>query len=188
MFNKRKGNRPGAEVNSGSMADIAFLLLIFFLVTTTIASDKGIPVILPPKKETQDDIKIKEKNIFNVLINSSDQLLVEEQPMDIKDLKDAAKKFLTNNGRDPESSDSPQKAVISLKADRGTGYGIYIRVRDVLQLAYNELRAETLGITVPEFLELVAEKDKPENKEKYDKAKEAYPVRISDAEPTAIGE
>ncbi len=87
MLNKKKGNRPSAEVNTGSMADIAFLLLIFFLVTTTIASDKGIPVMLPPKVEQETDVKVKERNVFNVLINSNDMLLVEEEPMDLKGLE-----------------------------------------------------------------------------------------------------
>lgn len=188
MFNKRKGNRPSAEVNSGSMADIAFLLLIFFLVTTTIASDKGIPVMLPPKKEIQDDIKIKEKNIFTVLINSNDMLFVEEDVMDIKQLKDAAKKFITNRGQDPESSESPKKAIISLKTDRGTRYEVYIKVRDILQLAYNELRAEHINVTLEEYNAIAAERKKPENKELYDKAKDEYPVMISDADPSDTGE
>lgn len=187
MFNKRKGNRPGAEVNSGSMADIAFLLLIFFLVTTTIASDKGLPVMLPPKKEQQDDIKIKERNIFNILVNSNDLLLVEEQLMDITQLKAEAKKFITNNGQDPESSESPHKAVISFKTDRGTSYEMYIKVRDQLKQAYAELRAAHLEISLEEYMELAKNRKEPENKEDYDKAKKAFPEMISDAEPSDVG-
>ena len=187
MFNKRKGNRPGAEVNSGSMADIAFLLLIFFLVTTTIASDKGLPVMLPPKKENQDDIKIKERNIFNILVNSNDLLLVEEEVMDISQLKKAAKKFITNNGQDPESSESPKKAVISFKTDRGTSYEMYVKVRDNLKQAYAELRAEHLGITLEEYMEIAKDRKDPKNKEKYDEAKDAFPEMISDAEPSDVG-
>lgn len=186
MFNKKRGNRPGAEVNSGSMADIAFLLLIFFLVTTTIASDKGIPVMLPPKVE-MEDIKIKERNIFNILVNSNDMLLVEGEVMNIDQLKDAAKRFITNNGQDPESSESPQKAVLSLKTDRGTSYDVYIKVRDILQLAYTELRAQKVGVTPEEFMEIAADRKDPANAEKYDEAKDAFPIMISDAEPTDIG-
>jgi len=186
MFNKKRGSRPGAEVNSGSMADIAFLLLIFFLVTTTIASDKGIPVMLPPKVETED-IKIKERNIFNILVNSSDMLLVEEELMDIKQLKKAAKKFITNRGQDPESSESPGQAVISLKTDRGTSYEQYVAVRDILQLAYNELRAEHVNLSLSDFLKMSDDLKDSESKEKYDKAKDEYPVMISDAEPSDVG-
>ena len=107
--------RQNAEVNAGSMADIAFLLLIFFLVTTTIASDKGIAVLLPPKKESQEEIKMKQRNIFNILINSQDQMLAEDNPAELSDIKEMVKDFVTNNGKDPQSSESPEKAVVSLK-------------------------------------------------------------------------
>lgn len=187
MFNKRKGNRPSAEVNSGSMADIAFLLLIFFLVTTTIASDKGLPVLLPPKKELEQDVKIKERNIFNILVNSNDLLLVEEQLMDITELKDAAKTFITNNGQDPESSESPEKAVISFKTDRGTSYEMYVKVRDQLKTAYAELRADHLKVSVEKYQDIKKNRKEPENKERYDDAKKAFPEMISDAEPSSVG-
>lgn len=141
--------RSAPEVNAGSMADIAFLLLIFFLVTTTIEKDSGINRKLPPIEETEPPI-IKQKNIFTVLINKHDQLLVEEEPMEIKDLRQAAVEFLDNNGdgscsfckgaKDPKSSDNPDKAIISLKNDRQTSYGAYISVQNELVAAYNELR------------------------------------------------
>lgn len=188
MFGKKRKTRPVTEVNSGSMADIAFLLLIFFLVTTTIASDKGISVLLPPKKDTPDEVKMKERNIFNVLVNSNDQLLVEEEPLDISRLKAEAKKFISNNGADPASSEDPNKAVISLKADRGTSYRAYISVRDLLKQAYAELRAEHLGITLERYTYITENKDKePKFKEMYDKAREKYPEQVSDAEPTNVG-
>lgn len=180
-----RSSRPSTEVNAGSMADIAFLLLIFFLVTTTIASDKGLYVQLPPKKETQDEVKINERNIFSILINSKDQMLVEEEPMELPELKAAVKKFVTNNGLDPKSSDSPQDAVVSLKTDRGTSYEMYIAVLDDLKLAYNELRADYLGMTLEEFLNLDT-KESDEDKEKYDEARQAFPYQVSDAEPTDI--
>lgn len=184
---KRKGNRPSAEVNSGSMADIAFLLLIFFLVTTTIASDKGLPVQLPPKKELEQDVKIKERNIYNILVNSNDLLLVEEELLDISELKEGAKRFITNNGQDEESSESPDKAIISFKTDRGTSYEMYIKVRDQLKLAYAELRAEKLGVSVEKYNEIKKNRKEPENKELYDEAKAAFPEMISDAEPSDVG-
>lgn len=142
--------RSAPEVNAGSMADIAFLLLIFFLVTTTIPKDSGITRKLPPIEENDEDVIIKEKNIFTVLLNDKDQLLVEDDLMDIKDLKQAAVKFLDNGGdgsctyckgaKDPKSSDNPDKAIISLKNNRQTSYAAYITVQNELVAAYNELR------------------------------------------------
>lgn len=144
--------RAAPEVNAGSMADIAFLLLIFFLVTTTIPKDSGISRKLPPiDTSDQKPPIIREKNIFAVLLNNRDQLLVEEKIMEIKDLRAAAIEFLDNNGdgtcsfckgkRDPTSSDNPtDKAVISLANDRETSYAAYISVQNELVGAYNDLR------------------------------------------------
>ena len=145
-------NRAGApEVNAGSMADIAFLLLIFFLVTTTIQTDQGINRKLPPIDDTeQDPPPIKEKNIFTVLINKNDQLLVDDRPMELSDLRQAAIDFLDNGGdgtcsyckgaRDIASSDNPDKAVISLQNDAETSYEAYISVQNELVAAYYFLR------------------------------------------------
>lgn len=142
--------RAAPEVNAGSMADIAFLLLIFFLVTTTIEKDSGINRKLPPMEDNTEPPIIKQKNIFTVLVNKQDQLLVEDEPMEIKDLRKAAREFLDNNGdgscsfcqgpKDPKSSDNPDKAIISLKNDRETSYAAYISVQNELVAAYNELR------------------------------------------------
>nr|WP_321221606.1 biopolymer transporter ExbD [uncultured Psychroserpens sp.] len=148
--------RSAPEVNAGSMADIAFLLLIFFLVTTTIPKDSGINRKLPPMEPPNDDeVVIKQKNIFTVLINGKDQLLVEDELMELKDLRKAAIEFLDNGGgtdaqgnkcdyckgkRDPSSSDHPDKAIISLKNERETSYAQYISVQNELVAAYNDLR------------------------------------------------
>ena len=125
--------RSAPEVNAGSMADIAFLLLIFFLVTTTIETDSGLNRKLPPMEDVIDPPIIKERNIFTVVVNKNNDLLVEEKPMDISELREAAVVFLDNGGgkgedacdyckgaRDKDSSDKPDKAVISLKNDRET--------------------------------------------------------------------
>jgi len=142
--------RSVPEVNAGSMADIAFLLLIFFLVTTTIEKDSGINRKLPPIEELEEDVVIKQKNIFTVLLNGKDQLLVEDELMELKDLRAAAVEFLDNNGdktcnyckgiKDPASSDNPDKAIISLKNERETSYAAYISVQNELVAAYNLLR------------------------------------------------
>jgi biopolymer transport protein ExbD len=96
MLKKRAKPGPG-EINAGSMADIAFLLLIFFLVTTTMDTDVGILRLLPPIVEDQEQTDIvKERNVYVVLINDADQLLVEGEPMDIKDLRAGAKEFMEN--------------------------------------------------------------------------------------------
>lgn len=173
-----------SEVNAGSMADIAFLLLIFFLVTTTIASDKGIRVLLPPKKENQDEIKIKQRNIFNIQINSKDMLLAEDEPSKISDLKAKVKKFVLNNGKDPDSSESPQKAIVSLKADRGTSYEMYVAVVDELKIAYNELRAEHLNISFDKYSSLDPKHE--DHKEMLSRARKEIPYQVSDAEPTDL--
>ena len=142
--------RSAPEVNAGSMADIAFLLLIFFLVTTTIEKDSGLNRKLPPMEEDVDPPIIKQRNIFTVLLNGKDQLLVEEELMEIKDLRAAAIEFLDNNGdgtctyckgpKNSSSSDNPEKAIISLKNDRETSYAAYISVQNELVAAYNVLR------------------------------------------------
>ena len=142
--------RSAPEVNAGSMADIAFLLLIFFLVTTTIEKDSGINRKLPPMEESEEDVIIKEKNIFTVLLNNRDQLLVEDELMELKNLRSSAVEFLDNGGdgscdycqgkKDPRSSDNPDKAIISLKNERETSYAMYISVQNELVAAYNELR------------------------------------------------
>ena len=183
MFGNKK-KRQSVEVDSSSMADIAFLLLIFFLVTTTIASDKGIMMQLPPDTQDTPPIDIKQKNIFKVLVNSSDRLLVEDQPMSLENIKDECKKFLTNHGKNPRSSDSPQKAITSIKTDRGTTYSVYIEVLDEVKRAYHEVRAEYLGITLQQYLAIDKDDKESNAYKRYLKAKKAYPMQISEAEPT----
>jgi len=150
------GRRNIPEVNAGSMADIAFLLLIFFLVTTTFQEDAGITRKLPPMPpENVDPPIIKQKNLFTVLVNKNNDLLVEEEVMELKDLRAAAIDFLDNGGgvsekgepctyckgkKNPESSDHPNKAIISVRNDRETEYGTFISVQNELVGAYNFLR------------------------------------------------
>ncbi len=179
-----KKSRGIPEINAGSMADIAFLLLIFFLVTTTMDIDTGIARKLPPMPDPNQEIdnsQLNKRNIFIVLVNQFDQLLVNDTPMKINDLKDAAKKFINNNGRDPSLSDSPDKAIISLQNDRGTSYEMYIQIQNELTAAYKELRNDmaikTYGNT---YDNLVNEKRK--------QIRKTYPQKISEAEPKNVGE
>ena len=180
MARRSKG---ASEINAGSMADIAFLLLIFFLVTTTMDVDTGIARKLPPLPEEeieQDDSQIKAKNIYVVLINSQNQLLVEGEYIDISELRAGAKTFINNKGRDPESSDSPQKAIISLQNDRGTSYETYIKVQNELAAAYRELRDNRSLI---KFGKKYSDLNKSMQKE----IRKEYPQKISEAEPKNIG-
>ena len=181
-----RSNRGKTEINSSSMADIAFLLLIFFLVTTTIANDKGLTLRLPPKPDDieQIDVKIQERNIFKVLINSSDKLLVENEPLtDPKLIRELVKTFVLNNGRDPASSDSPKDAIVSLKANRGTSYEIFIAVYNEIQGAYYDMYAERAGVTNKRWREISSDLSNPDNKRLYDIGRENFPMQISIAEP-----
>lgn len=205
-----KGNRPTSEVNSGSMADIAFLLLIFFLVTTTIANDKGIAMLLPPKPDPNQpppEVTKNDRNIFKILANSQDRLLVEDEPLeDVTELKEMVKTFVLNfgnpgeegvgiynsmppnvknyinaNGRRPDYSDDPTEAVVSFKADRGTSYELFVQVLDEINAAYNEVYGERVGITAQEFLQL--DRKDPDQDRMYDRARQGIPRAISIAEP-----
>ncbi len=198
--------RAAPEVNAGSMADIAFLLLIFFLVTTTIPKDSGINRKLPPMEENDEDVIIKQKNIFTVLLNGKDQLLVEDELMELKDLRAAAIEFLDNGGdgscdycngaKDPASSDNPDKAIISLKNERETSYSAYISVQNELVAAYNDLRnrrALQIGARrgFPEMDFVLMEKsykdpkfigNKDKLKELIDQIRGEYPEKLSEVQ------
>ena len=203
--------RKSPEISTGSMADIAFLLLIFFLVTTTIETDSGINRKLPPMEDQIDPPIIREKNIFTVVVNKYSQILVEENLTDIKDIRRLAMDFLDNGGgrgeeacdycqgdRNPRSSDNPDKAVISLKNDRETPYKAYISVQNELVAAYNELRDREFKNRYPNEGLTYFEADfiysdprttvaqKMNLKEKLDVVKKLYPQKLSEAEPSKV--
>ena len=197
--------RSSPEINAGSMADIAFLLLIFFLVTTTMETDRGISRKLPPMQD-EDVVPpiIRQKNIFTVIVSRDNQLLVEDQLMELKDLRQAAVEFLDNGGgvgeeacdycqgpRDPQSSDNPDKAIISLVNDRKTEYGTYISVQNELVAAYNQLRnREANRLFNMDFTQMEANfndvnwrGNKERLKERIEQIKTMYPQKLSEAEP-----
>ena len=192
-----KRGRETPEINSSSMADIAFLLLIFFLVTTTIANDKRLFLLLPPDPDQLEDldIKIPERNLFKIQVNSADRLLVENEPlMDVGLLKDMIIEFVENDGRDPLSSDNPQKAIVSLKTDRGTTQKKFVEVLDQIKGAYHAIYAKRAGVSNQKWREISADHTDPEDDRLYDlgrgvlpDGKPEYPMNISIAEPTKIG-
>lgn len=185
--------RELTEINAGSMADIAFLLLIFFLVTTTMDSDQGILRKLSPwVPEEQKPPEVRERNIFVVLVNRENQLLVEDQTMDIRHLREKTREFVLN----PENkSNLPEKklksvpfigtvevskGVISIKTDRGTAYEMFVTVMNELSGAIREIKNEN-------SMEYFGKAYKDLSKEKKKAIDEAVPVVISEAEPNRIG-
>ncbi len=179
----RNKSRMSNEINAGSMADIAFLLLIFFLVTTQIVEDKGIMVKLPPWSEEEPDItKLNKRNVFAVLVNAQNQLLVRGELEDISDLKERAKEFISNPKKREDLAEMPTKAIISLKNDRGTNYKTYLEVYNELKAAYNELwDEECRKLYGKDYSE-----ELPDNMRKEIRSK--IPFVLSEAEPTAFGE
>ncbi|MEO1435009.1 MAG: biopolymer transporter ExbD [Bacteroidota bacterium] len=174
--------REQPEINASSMADIAFLLLIFFLVTTTIDVDSGITVKLPPwSEEPPETQKLKTRNVFSVLVNAQDELLVRGELERLADLKEKAKEFISNPTKRGDLAEDPKKAIISLKNDRGTSYGAYLTVYNELKAAYNEIYEEESQKRFGGPYD-----DLPNDKKKEIRAD--IPLVISEAEPTDFGE
>jgi biopolymer transport protein ExbD len=183
--------REAGEINAGSMADIAFLLLIFFLVTTTMDIDSGLVRRLPPMpdpSQKQEDAKMNRRNIMVVVLNNHDRLSAGGQPMDVKYLKDAVKDFVKNPKEDPSKSEKEikdieglgpypvSKALISLQNARSSTYKAYIAVQNELVAAFNELRDElALSQFGKTYIRL--------NDDQQQILRKAIPQNISEAEP-----
>ncbi len=188
--------RKVPEIPSASLADIAFMLLIFFLVTTTMDVDSGLERVLPrwvdPEEIDDDTPPIRERNVFIVLVNKNDQLMVEGEPMDVENLREAAKEFMANPYDDEDLPEKElkevpffgqvevTKGVISLQNDVGTTYSKYIAVQNELVGAINDLREE---LARSQF-------GKPYNnltRDQQDAIRTIYPSKISEAEPKKVG-
>ncbi len=185
---------PG--INGTSSADIAFMLLIFFLITTSMDTDKGLARRLPPpvpKEQKNEDVDIKKRNLLVVLINSTNQILCNNEFTDITQLKDKVKEFVENPYNDehkPEKIevDVPffgkmmvtKNHIISLQNDRGTEYQAYIDVQNELAAAYNDLRND---VSRKKFGKVFAELDEEQQKA----VQMIYPQKISEAEPKNYG-
>ena len=194
MGKKRK--MPG--LNTSSTADISFMLLIFFLVTTSMDTDQGLARSLPkPPEDDQlnNEIKVKERNILNIRINKDNYLLIGDDYATLADVKERAKEFIKNEDNKPNLPElKPYKGkelgktfmvtenhVISVQTDRGTDYGVYFAVQDALVSAYNEIRDE---FSKQEFGgykydQLTADQQKI--------VRDVYPQKISEAEPKKYG-
>jgi biopolymer transport protein ExbD len=180
------------EINASSMADIAFLLLIFFLVTVTMDVDTGITRKLPPPVEDNTSIDFNQRNIFEILVNSQNMLLVEGKEGNLATLKDETKNFFLNPNDDPNLPEKKlenvsligdilvSKGVISLKNDRGTSYEMYIRVQNELTRAFQEMRDE---LAVQQFGTKYANL----TEEKQEAVQAVIPMAISEAEPEDVG-
>ena len=186
--------RKTPEINSSTTADIAFLLLCYFLMTTTMNQDMGLQRRLPPmpdKNQKVEDQKVNRRNIIIVKINSADRLLAGNEPIHVSQLKDKIKEFLTNPANNPELPEKSEidiegygpcmvsKGVISLQNDRGTSYQAYISVQNELVAAINELRDEW---AMANYGSKYANLDE----EKQNVVRKAIPQNISEAEPKDI--
>lgn len=177
MLDKQQ-RREEPEINGSSLADIAFLLLIFFLVVTTIDVDAGIGLVLPPIPDDTPPPPVRERNLLNILVNAQGMVLLDEQPAAITEVRQRVKDFVDNPNNDPELSESPDDAIVSIKTDRRTPYNVYIDMLDEVMGAYAELRnvASQQRFGVP-FSAL------EQNSVQRDEIQEMYPKRISIAEP-----
>ena len=192
-----KGKRKVPDINSSSTADIAFLLLIFFLITTSMDTDRGLARLLPPPPEDQDQQntdKIKERNILQVYLNKDDALMCGNDYIGVEQLREKAKEFIANPYNDetkPEkhAKDIPffgnmmitEKHVISLRCDRGSSYKAYLAVQNELVAAYNELRDELAQEKWQKnYVDL--------NDDQQKAIRDIYPQKISEAEPKKYGD
>ena len=193
-----KGKRSVPDINSCSTADIAFLLLIFFLLTTSMDTDRGLARRLPPPPEkdakVDDEVTVKERNVLQILLNKNDQLMCNGEQITVKELRERAKEFIANPTDDPNMPEKhpknipglgdvmvTDKHVISLQNDRGTTYSEYIKVQNELVAAYNELRDE---LSQEKWGKNYSELD--ENRQ--EAVRDFYPQRISEAEPKNYGD
>ena len=192
----RRLKRDVPQINATSTADIAFMLLIFFLITTSMDTDRGLARQLPPPPENnqeKSDIIVKERNVLQVRINKDDQLMVGGEWFDIKQLRERAKEFIANPNNDenmPEKHPKhlpyfgdvmiTEKHVISVQNDVGTSYDAYLQVQNELVAAYNELRNE---LAQSQFGKSYAECSEDEQKA----IRDYYPQKISEAEPKKYG-
>ena len=193
--------RKVPQLNSSSTADISFILLIFFLITTSMDTDQGLPRTLPKPPEDEqknDEMKVKERNILNIWINKDNYIMIKTLSNDefiksVDEITDRAKAFILNEKNDPNLPEEVEKDfeligrmrytpyhVISVQTDRGTYYGVYFQVQDAVVKAYNGLRDDLAKKKFNCKFAQCTEKQA-------DAIKEVIPYRISEAEPKRYG-
>ncbi|HZL12322.1 MAG TPA: biopolymer transporter ExbD [Prolixibacteraceae bacterium] len=186
--------RKTPEVPGASLADIAFMLLIFFLVATTMDVDSGLERRLSPMPpvDQEDPPPIKERNVFTVLLDANNRLMVEGELIPIDNLRDKAKEFMLNSSDNENLPEKKMteiplignfpvtKGIISLRNDQGTQYGMYIKVQNELVAAINELRDEMASAQFGKTYATC-------NAEQKEAVGDAVPLRISEAEPKMTG-
>lgn len=178
-------NSEKPTVNASSMADIAFLLLIFFLVTTRIASEKGLAMSLPPKQEQKMlPTPALDRDVLRITINSENKILFEsDKNGTVSEIKNLVKTHLLNYGKDENYSQNPQKAIVVLSSQRQTDYNFYIEVLDKIKAGYNEGKADYLtkkmGVkyTSLEIVDFALQKTQ-EEKEMYELLQKEFPVTL----------
>lgn len=170
-----RNRRKMPELNAGSMADIAFLLLIFFLVVTTIAEDKGIPVILP-EYYVGDPGQAPDRNVLKILVNADDNVLIESIPTDKDKIKDIVIAFVTNPRKENDKPTSPKSAIISLQNDVNTSYETYVKIYSHIHEAYSFLRNSMAQDNYQIEYAQLSVKQK-------NLVLETYPLKLSEADP-----
>lgn len=176
------GRSVNHKVEAGSMADIAFLLLIFFLVTTTIVADQGILTVLPPYDPNPPTITpINQNNVVNIKINSNNKILFENNPIDINQIKELIIEQVLNKEQKSNFPSSPNKVIISLQNDRGTSYETYIAVYDKIKAAYSEMWDQ-----LSKNLHRGPYKNLSSGLQK--EIRNQIPLTLSEAEPVDLGE
>lgn len=195
--------RKVQEINAGSMADIAFLLLIFFLVATTMNVDTGLVRVLPPmppENQVQENTEVKERNLFLVLVNGAGQIMAgvtgQQASIDFRQLKDLTREFILNPLDEPTLPEKKEteiempdgskwvypvsEGIVSLQTTRDTGYQVYILVQNELTRAFNEVREE---LSMKKFNKKFGDLTEEERKA----ITTAVPLKISEAEPRKVG-
>lgn len=191
-----KGKRKVPGINASSTADISFILLIFFLITTSMDSDKGLARRLPPPPENEEqdaEIDVKERNVLKVRVNAAGQLLCGDDFIEIAQLCERAKEFIKNENNSPNLPEKhnlnipllgncvvTDKHVISVQTDRGTSYNVYFQVQNELVRAYNELRDELSKAKFGRVYSMLDDEHQAA-------IREYYPQKISEAEPKNYG-
>lgn len=183
---RTKEKKQMQAISAGSMADVAFLLLVFFLITTTLANDKGLKMMLPPKNDNRESIVKNDRNVLKILINSRNELLIEEEPFKLEDITKKVKEFVINPEKLDKFADSPQKAIVSIKSARSTNYMTYIQVLDKIKRAYHELRAKEMGISIEAYLKFDKRMASKNLVKEFEESKKKFPIQISEAEPTKL--